>query len=219
MGVYDWNIFLRRMRDTIFQSAGSYGMQDKGTVYHISFNLKKEKGMKVFLKSGVIFGIILFAFGIASGAEPPLKIGYIDLQKALNDSQAGQKAKKTITDFISAKQKVFDEKRAEIEKLRVELEKQSAVLSPEAKKQKEEKLERDQRDFQRMVRDAQEEVHKKEVELTSTIIKELREIVKKIGEEEKYTLILLLEENIILYSIPAYDLTEKVIKIYDQQKK
>lgn len=152
-------------------------------------------------------------------AEIPLKIGYVDLQKTLNDSQAGQKAKKAMTELISAKQKNADEKTKEIEKLKAEIDKQATVLSPETKKQKEEKLEREIRDYQRMVRDTQEELQKKEIELTSTIIKDLRDIVKKIGEEEGYTIILEHAEGGILYSSPAYDLTEKVMKRYDQIQK
>ncbi|MEK6693068.1 MAG: OmpH family outer membrane protein [Nitrospirota bacterium] len=175
--------------------------------------------MKVFSRFVSISGIFLLTLGIAYGAENPLKIGYVDLQKGLNDSQSGQKAKKTITGLVSSKQKIIEEKRAEIEKLRAEIEKQSTVLSPEAKKQKEEKLERDQRDLQRIARDAQEELQKKELELTNSIIKEMREIVKKIAEEEGYTFVLLHDENIILYSTPAHDLTEKVIKRYDQAQK
>lgn len=168
-----------------------------------------------FVVVGLVFGLL--AFRVVYGAD--IKIGYVDLQKALNDSQVGQKAKKIMTDLITAKQKSVDEKGAEIEKLRAEIEGQATVLSPEVKKQKEEKLERDIRDYQRMVRDTQEELQKKEMGLTNTIIKELREIVNKIGKEEGYTIILEQAEDIILYATAEHDLTEKIIKIYDEAQK
>jgi outer membrane protein len=195
-------------------------------MHQISISVKRGGTMKVFVVSfGLVVGLVLLisvmplAAATASESEKPLKIGYVDLQKALNDSQAGQKAKKTLTELIAAKQKSVDEKGTELEKLRAELDKQATVLSPDAKKQKEEKLERDIRDYQRMVRDTQEELQKKESELTSSIIKDLREIIKNVGEEEGYTVILEQAEGVILYSSPTYDLTEKVIKRYDQQKK
>lgn len=183
--------------------------------------------MKVFSSTlilGIGFLILLLPYEIAFGANPesssvPVKIGYVDLQKALNDSQAGQKAKKVLTDLVAAKQKSVDDKASEIEKLKTELDRQATVLSPEAKKQKEERLERDLRDYQRMIRDTQEELQKKEADLTNSIIRDLREIVRKIGEEEGYTLILEQVEGIILYSSPSYDLTEKVLKRYDQTQK
>jgi len=181
--------------------------------------------MKVFnsiLIAGLVLLILPLSFGIAFGSEASpvtVKIGYVDLQKALNDSYAGQRAKKTMTDLITAKQKSVDDKASEIERLRSEIDKQATVLSPEVKKQKEERLEREIRDYQRMVRDTQEELQKKEADLTNSIIKDLRDIVKKIGEEEGYTIILEQAEGIILYSSPDYDLTEKVIKRYDQIQK
>lgn len=170
---------------------------------------------------GLVFFISVMPFieNTASGAENPVKIGYVDLQKALNDSQSGQKAKKAMTELITSKQKSVDEKAMEIERLRTELDKQATVLSPDAKKQKEEKLERDLRDYQRMVKDTQEELQKREMELTTSIIRDLREIIKKLGEEEGYTIILEYAEGFILFSSPNYDLTEKVIKRYDQIQK
>lgn len=177
--------------------------------------------MKVFFTGSVVvvsFVISILLISSAYGAEKTLKIGYVDIQKAVNESQTGQMAIKTMTDIMMAKQKSVEDKGKEIEKLKAEVEKQAAVLSPEAKKQKEEKLEKDWRDYQRMVRDSQEEVQKKEIELINPIIKGLRGIIKQIGEEEGYTIILQ-KADLILYSSPAYDLTEKVIKRYDQPQK
>ncbi len=177
--------------------------------------------MKVFFRvSVVVISLVLSIFLISSayGAEKTLKIGYVDIQKAVNESQAGQKAKKAMEDLMMAKEKSVEDKAKEIEKLKAEIEKQATVLSPEAKKQKEEKLEKDWRDYQRMIRESQEEIQKKEIELVNPIIKGLRETIKQIGEGEGYTIILQ-KADLILYSSPVYDLTEKVIKRYDQPQK
>lgn len=178
-----------------------------------------SEGLRLVSWLILIIPVLFLNVGMASAAEKPVKIGVVDLQKSLNDSQAGQKAKKSLTELITAKQKSVDGKASEIEKLRMELDKQSTVLSPEAKKQKEEKLERDMRDYQRMVKDTQEELQKKESELTTSIIKELRQIVKKIGDDEGYTIIFEQVEGIILYASSEYDLTERVIKTFDNAQK
>jgi outer membrane protein len=147
-----------------------------------------------------------------------VKIGYIDLVKALNESESGKKAKADLEFLIKTKQTTIDEKGKAIEKAKADIEKQSSVLSADARKAKEEEMERLLRDYQRLVADSQNEVKKKESELTGDILKDLRAIVQKIGEDEGYTLILESAEGQILYAKKESDLTETVMKKYNESK-
>jgi Skp family chaperone for outer membrane proteins len=47
----------------------------------------------------------------------------------------------------------------------------------------------------------------------------LQKVIKKLGEEEGYTLILMKNENFVLFASKAIDITDRVIKAYDAQKK
>jgi outer membrane protein len=147
-----------------------------------------------------------------------VRIGYVDLVKALNESESGKKAKTDLEFLIKTKQTTIDEKGKAIEKTKADLEKQTSVLSPDARKAKEEEMERLLRDYQRLVADSQNEVKKKESEITGDILKDLRAIVQKIGEEEGYTLILESAEGQILYAKKEADLTEIVLKKYNESK-
>lgn len=147
-----------------------------------------------------------------------IKIGSVDLIKALNESDAGKKAKTDLEFMIKSKQTSLDEKGKNIEKLKNEIDKQSSVLSADARKSKEDELEKMIRDYQRMVSDSQNEVKKKEGELTGDIIKELREIIEKIGSEEGYTVILEGSEGQILFAKKDIDLTDVVLKKHNELK-
>jgi outer membrane protein len=147
-----------------------------------------------------------------------LKIGYVDLVKALNESDQGKKAKADLELMIKAKQSTIDEKGKEIEKAKGDFEKQSSVLSQEARKAKEDELEKKLREYQRLVTDSQGEVKKKEGELTGDILKQIREVIKKIGEEGDYTLIIESAEGQILFAKKDIDLTQTVIKRYNESK-
>jgi len=147
-----------------------------------------------------------------------VKIGYVDLVKALNESESGKKAKADLEFLIKTKQTTIDEKGKAIEKAKADLEKQSSVLSPDARKAKEEEMERLLRDYQRLVSDSQNEVKKKEGELTNDILKDLRAIVQKIGEDEGYTLILESAEGQILYAKKEGDLTETAMKKFNESR-
>jgi outer membrane protein len=173
--------------------------------------------MKRVVWLAVVFLMITGSSGLAAEMIT-VKIGHVDLVKALNESEAGKKAKTDLEFLIKTKQSTIDEKGKAIEKAKADIEKQASVLSPDARKAKEEELERLLRDYQRLVSDSQNEVKKKEGELTGEIIKELRAIVQKIGQEEGYTLILESAEGQILYATKDIDLTETVKKKFNESR-
>ncbi len=159
---------------------------------------------------------ILLAGNIAYAQD--FKIGSVDLIKALNESDAGKKAKIDLEFLIKTKQSSLDEKGKAIEKMKSDIDKQASALSAEARKSKEEELEKAVRDYQRFVTDSQNEVKKKEGDLTNDIIKELREIIGQLGSAEGYTIILEGSEGQILYAKKEIDLTEAVIKKHNELK-
>ncbi len=167
------------------------------------------------------FVLILFLILAFQGVSYALdaKIGYVDLQKALNESEGGKRAKSSLEEIIKAKQKIIDERGAEIEKLKSEMDKQASLLSAEALKKKQDELDRKIREYKRFVQDSQEEVKKKEAELTKEILNDLVKVVQQIGKEENYTIILEKAEGLILYADSAIDLTDKVIKRYNEEIK
>ncbi|MBA4371572.1 MAG: hypothetical protein C0402_01780 [Thermodesulfovibrio sp.] len=172
------------------------------------------------MKKTVWLLVVLFMFAAQQtfAAEPALKVGVVDLIKALNESDAGKKAKADLEVLIKTKQTSIDEKGKEIEKLKTDLEKQSSVLSSDARKSKEDDLERNIREYQRIVTDSQNDVKKKEGEFTGEILKDLRGIIEKMGQEGNYTMIIENAEGIILYSKQDQNLTEQVIKKYNESK-
>jgi outer membrane protein len=160
---------------------------------------------------------LILALSVFPGSSPAaenIKVGVIDVQKALNDSDSGKKAKTDLESLIKSKQVVIDEKGKTIEKMKADIEKQASVLSADARKTKEEELEKLIREYQRLVQDSQAEVKKKEAELTEGILKDIREIVDKAGEEEGYTIIV--EKGMTVYSHKGIDITEGVIKKFDE---
>lgn len=179
--------------------------------------MNKKTGIGIVILFWAVILSASFIVRNAYGADV-LKIGYIDLRVALNESDPGKKAKVELESLIKTKQAAIDEKGKTIDKLKGEVEKQASVLSAEAKKAKEEEIERLVRDYQRLVQDSQNEVKKRENEVTGSIIKEMRDVIEKIGQEEGYSLILENAEGIILYSKKDLDITDRVIKSYNEWK-
>ncbi len=174
--------------------------------------------MKKTLGKALLLAVVFVLFA-GSGLRAEMKVGIVDLMKVLNESDSGKKAKSDLEALIKSKQSVLDEKGKEIEKLKADLEKQSSVLSADAKKSKEENLEKLMREYQRLVADSQNEVKKRERELTGDILKEIRVIVDKMGEESGYTIILENADGLGLYSKKDINLTDAVIKKYNESSK
>jgi outer membrane protein len=144
------------------------------------------------------------------------KIGFVDIDRAANDSEEGKKAVSGLKDFMASKQSAISEKGKAVEKMKSDLEKQAGIISPEAKKSKADELERSERDLQRMVADANQEFDKKRRELTESVYKEIIEVITKYGQEEKYTAILPLQT--MLYSDKVLDITDIIIKRFNERK-
>jgi outer membrane protein len=168
------------------------------------------------MKKIVLAVLLVFVIPAFAGASDAARIGCIDFQKVLNESDMGKQSKADLEMLIKSKQIAIDEKGRTIEKMRSEIEKQVSVLSAEAKKSKEEEHEKLVREYQRLVQDAQAEVKKKEMELTDTIIREVRELVEKFGEEGSFTVII--EKGMAIYSSKTIDLTDSVLKKYNETK-
>ena len=169
-------------------------------------------------KLSVVTGMILLGwFGSVLAAD--LKIAYVDIQKAVNDSNAGKEAKKAITKDVEKFQRLVADKQKELQTLKESLDKQILMLTPDARANKEKEYQNKLREFQRWGEDTQNEVNQKRMEMERNISAALIKVIQKIGADEGYTVILERNENIVLFASKSIDITDRVIKAYDAQKK
>jgi outer membrane protein len=89
------------------------------------------------------------------------------------------------------------------------------MLSEKARKEKEREYQNKLKEFKRWGEDRQAELKQKEMELTKTTLEGLAATVRKLGAEEKFTVILEKNEAILLYASKAVDLTDRVIQIFN----
>jgi outer membrane protein len=164
----------------------------------------------------VLVVIVMLLAGAAAMAEE-LKIGYVDLQRALNESTAGKQAKEKFTAEVKRAESEILRKKEEVERLGASLEKQSAMLKDEARVEKEKQFIQMQKEYERKVKDAKDELQIKDAELTKGILEDLVALIKKYGKENKYTIIFEKSETVLLYATESIDLTDKILSLYDSQ--
>jgi outer membrane protein len=168
--------------------------------------------MGVTLVGGLVAGLIA---PVSAGGT---RIGYIDLQKVLVRSVAGVAAREQLERERAAMTKDLEVRKAEIDKLRDELEKKGLVLSTDARREKEELLQRKVRDARRLGEDLDKELQRKEQQMVGRIGQEVVGVIERVGKDRGFLMILEKRGGAVIYGDPESDITEEIIKLYDQEK-
>lgn len=169
------------------------------------------------MKRLVLLVVIALSLLAAPALAQDVKVGFVDLQKALNLSQSGQAAKEQIKQKVESYDAQVKVKQEELQKLKESLEKQAMLLSEEARGNKEREYQQKVKDYQRYAKDIQEELQQADADFTRKILEQLFEVVQDIGKKEGYTMILEKTESAMLYGDSSIDLTDKVIQAFDQK--
>lgn len=167
------------------------------------------------MKKIILLFVALSFFSLNAEANET-KIAYVDFKKAVSESDQGKEALSALEKMVDAKKEIIDAKGAEIKTLDEELAKQASVLTQESLKKKQGEREKLIRDYQRMVKDSENELQRKEIEYIQKISMELKELLLKIGKDEGYTAIFEVVEGGILYMPKEFDITDSVIKSFNE---
>lgn len=170
------------------------------------------------MKKAVLFVLVAFALTVTPAIADATKIAYVDLQKALNLSQAGKDAKSRITEKVKEFEGKIESQQTELKTLKEELEKQAALLSTEARAAKERDYQQKLKDFQRFTKDRQEELQQLDAQYTNQIVENLLALAKSLAEKEGYDLLLERGSGGVIYGAESIDLTDKLIAASDEAK-
>src|SRR5215467_359426 len=158
-------------------------------------------------------------FAIAAGAAAQqMKIGYVDLQRALNESDAGKRAKERFKTQVDKLQGDLKKQKDQLDSLKEQLEKKASVMKEDDARDMQKDYEKKLRDFERNYKDSQGELQQKDNELTVELLKELQGVIEQFGKEGGYSIILEQSSSSVLYGSPELDLTEQVITRYNARK-
>jgi len=155
----------------------------------------------------------------AAESSPGLKLAYVDLQKALQTTDAGKNAKASLEKELNSKKTEIEKKQQQIQQEMEKFEKQAAIMNEAAKAQKQTELQKKIAEFQKNAAETQMELQRREREVTKPLIDELRAIIEALGKEKNFQLILEKNEGAVLYAEAGSDLTEIVIDRFNAKHK
>lgn len=166
--------------------------------------------MKPLTTFAFIVSALVLNSGIANASE--IKIGIIDMQRTIQTSPTGKKAKEELEQAFNKKKKELQSEEANLKKLQEDFQKKQAALSDTAKKEQQAKLQEKFVKYQELLQKSQSEIQKKEQEMSEPIIRKIREKVSEIAKKKGYDLVLEKNENLVIYSLDKDDITEEVMK-------
>ena len=167
----------------------------------------------------MLLSIILVGSLIVTASAAELKIGVVDLQKAMELSEAGQKAKTMFQKKVDRVQQDLKTKQDELALLKEDLDRQSVLLSDEARMEKQSSYQLGLKDFKRLYEDAQEELRREDAKLSEKILKDLQAVIEDYGEKQNYDLIMEKTQSGLLHRNSSLDITSAIILLYDDSKK
>lgn len=164
-----------------------------------------------------IAGLFLVGFlGPAAQAQADdLKVGYVDMRRALEETDDGRKAKATLKKDFDQKQKELDEQQEELKKAMEDLEKKRSLLPAEKVKQTEMQIQAQLQKVQQTYLRHQQDLQGKEQEALGKIVERMNRIVVKIASAENLTMVFDRTNAGLVFAKPHLDLTNELIRRYN----
>jgi outer membrane protein len=145
----------------------------------------------------LMLGVFILASSPVKSFAEDVKLGYVDLQRALNETEDGRNAKASL-------KKIFDH-----------LDKKRTLMPPDKVREKEAELQGRMQKVQQTYLRHQQDLQAKEQEATGKIFERMNRIIAKIAGAENFTMIFDKTQSAVLYAKPHLDLTNDLIRRYN----
>jgi outer membrane protein len=177
----------------------------------------KGGDMKRLLGSIFIMSAVFLFQHNALAAEAP-KIGVLDIQRCINESEEGKRIYASLKKEIESMQQRYNKAQKELAELQKEIEKQSLMLSLDAKENKQKEYNKKSRELNYLNEDLSDEAGKAEQYARFRVLQALDVIIKNMVKQDNYDLIIEKSSSGVLFSSDAVDITDQVIKELNKSK-
>lgn len=141
------------------------------------------------------------------------KIGVVNIQKVLMTSSAGKLAKAQINKKAREMENNLTVKKEEIEKLKETLEREALVMDKETRGERERDIRIKINDIKSLKNKYENDLKKIEANVVKRIQADVRVIIQELGKKGGYLLIIF--NNVVLYSPTSIDVTDELIQAYN----
>jgi outer membrane protein len=168
--------------------------------------------MRSMVRWSLVLLVLLAAVPATAG-----KIGFLDVEKAVSTVQQGQVQMKALDDWAKPRQEQLDQLRARAVELANQLAAQRSVASADAVAQLEKDAIQARRSFEDAGRTFQRDLDTKQNELLGDVALRLGQVASEYGKANDFDAIFTLQAQPLIYIADAANLTDTVIRIFDER--
>lgn len=161
--------------------------------------------------------VVLIACLFSGAAFAEVKLAYVDLQRALDEVFEGKAARAMLKAEVDKKKSELDAEQAKLTDDKAVLDKQGAMMSEEVRTQKLTEWQKRLYDAMQKAQKTQFDLQEKERVELKKIFDKMDPIIQSIAERENITMVLDRRDSGIVYAPPSLDLTNELVRTYNQK--
>jgi outer membrane protein len=148
---------------------------------------------------------------------PQLKIGFVDVERAVATIDEGRARLKQLEEWARPRQQDLARQAKELDDLQAEAASKQGAASEEALAQLTRTFTAKKRDFEDAQRVAKRDLDAKQTSVLRDLGSKLQDVIGKYADQNRYTVIFILKPNEIAYLANSADLTDTIVKTYNQR--
>jgi outer membrane protein len=162
---------------------------------------------------------VAMAAGCAgAGTKIEGTIGLVDPARVLNDSNAGKKAKESLTAFSKNRQALIEMEEKELRRMEEDFVKQASVLSPAAKNEREQVFRRRMAEYQQKATELNREVQEKQKDVLEAFRDKVEAVVAKVANRNGLRVVIDKGKGgPAIYGAEELDITTQVIEEFNKE--
>ena len=143
-------------------------------------------------------------------------IGFVDMERVLQESKPGKEAQAKLEEQFADDQKAFAEREREIREMQAGFERDKPLMSKDQSAKKEQEIKDSIKSFEEDFQEVQRELVKAQQEEGKKIIAPAREAVSSVAKEKKLGAVFEASQAGLLYLGESADITNDVIKAMEK---
>jgi outer membrane protein len=169
---------------------------------------------RILATLALVLPLLLPAF--AHAAE--MKLAYVDLQRALQETEEGKATKQQLQSMLSAKQAEIDKQQEELRKEKELLDKQASAMSEQTRNQKVQEFQAKVMQLGEKFQKERQAMQLQQQQALNGILERMEGVIKVIADRENITMVFDKSGGLI-YAPSSLDLTNELIREYNAKYK
>ena len=171
-------------------------------------------------KKFVMFPALALGLAVLAHAQTatPSKVAIIHVQNAILSTKDGQKAQQDLQVKFNPRKQQIKKKQADIQSLQDQMKKGSATMNDDAKNKIARDIDGGQKALQRDSEDFETDVQQEEGKIMQDLGQKMMDVIIKYATQNGFVMVVDVSnpQTPVLWADPAVDITNEIVKLYDQ---